>query len=139
MVGATVLAALGVERPASFQGRSLLPAVKGRALPLEPIYSETELTADRTHVVAVREGDLKYVLHAPRGREAEPRILREELFDLKRDPRERLSRGSSAEADRLRRFALAYLAKARREAAELRPVSLDPQTLERLKALGYVR
>jgi arylsulfatase A-like enzyme len=135
----TVLDALGVDRPGSFQGRSLVPVLKGGSLPGEPLYSETELTADRTHVVAVREGSLKYVLHVTRGRENEARVLRDELFDLSRDPRERASRAGSPEAERLRRFALAYLVRARREAAALSPVSLDPQTLERLKALGYVR
>ena len=63
----------------------------------------------------------------------------EKLFDLGQDPHERGSRADAPEAARLRRFALAYLTRARREAAALRPVSLDPQTLERLKALGYVR
>jgi arylsulfatase len=135
----TVLEALGVARPASFQGRSLLPLVEGRPLPAEPVYSETELTADRTHVVSVRDGRLKCVVYATRGRDSEPRILREELYDLGTDPGERGRLPASPEAERLRRFALAYLVKARREAAGLHPVSLDPQTLERLKALGYVR
>lgn len=135
----TVLDALGVGRPVSFQGRSLVPLVEGRSLPAEAVYSETELTADRTHVVAVREGSLKYVFHAPRGQEAEPRVLRGELFDLDQDPEERRSLAGSPREERLRGFALAYLVKARREAAALHPVSLDPQTLERLEALGYVR
>lgn len=135
----TVLEALGVERPASFQGRSLMPVLKGGSLPAEPVYSETELTADRTHVVSVREGHLKYVLHVERGRGADLKVLRDELYDLRRDPAERASHASAPEAERLRRFALSYLERARREAAAQSPVSMDGQTLERLKALGYVR
>jgi arylsulfatase A-like enzyme len=137
--GPTILSALGVDRPASFQGRSLLPLVHGGSVPAEPIYSETELTADRSHVVSVREGNFKYVLHVPRDHKAELRVLKEELFDLASDPGERSSRPPSDEAERLRRLALAYLSGARREAAQSSPVTLDAVTMERLRALGYVR
>jgi hypothetical protein len=72
-------------------------------------------------------------------REAEPRILREELFDLEKDPKERASLEAEGAREKLRRYALAYLARGRAEATEPVAVSLSPTVLERLRALGYVQ
>lgn len=135
----TVLALLGLPAPASFQGRSLVPLLRGGGLPQQPCYAETSHTHDRNQKVAVREGRLKYVVNLPRGRDAEPRILSEELFDLEADPGERHSLSSPPDRARLRRYVLAYLARARAESAEPVAVSLRPVVLERLKALGYVQ
>jgi arylsulfatase A-like enzyme len=135
----TVLDLLGIPPPASFQGRSLAPLLRGGALSEQPTYAETSHTHDRNQKIAVREGRLKYVMNVPRGREAEPRILREELFDLEKDPGERASLEAREDRDRLRRYALAYLARGRAESSEPVAVSLSPVVLERLRALGYVQ
>lgn len=135
----TLLALLGVDAPPGFQGRSLVPLMRGGTLPEAPVYAETALTKQRHHLVSVREGRFKYMLEVPPGRETAPQILGEFLYDLDADPGERTSRLDTPEAERLRRYALAYLARARSEAKETKPVDLDPATLERLKALGYVQ
>jgi arylsulfatase A-like enzyme len=135
----TVLDLFGLPVPASFQGRSLAPLIRGGKLPEQLTYAETSQTHDRNQKVAVREGRLKYVMNVPRGREAEPRILREELFDLDNDPAERASLAAEGDRERLRRYALAYLARARAQATEPVAVSLSPTVLERLRALGYVQ
>jgi arylsulfatase A-like enzyme len=135
----TLLELFGLPVPSSFQGRSLMPLLRGGTLPEQPTYAETSHTHDRNQKVAVREGRLKYVMNVPRGREADPRILREELFDLERDPRERDSLQAGSDRERLRRYALAYLSRGRAEATEPVAVSLSPTVLERLRALGYVQ
>ncbi len=135
----TLLELLDVPAPAAFQGRSLAGVMRGAALPDAPVYAETALTKQRHHLVSVREGRYKYVVEVPPGRDPEPRILAERFYDLEQDPRETASRVDAPEAARLRRYALAYLARARREAQESRPVSLEPAALERLRALGYVQ
>lgn len=135
----TVLEAFGIAAPASFQGRSLLPLLRGEAVPQEPIVSETQQTRERHHLVSVRSGALKYILRVPGGREPSPPILKEELYDLAADPGEKANRLASPEAERLRRQGLAYLARARQEGRVGRPVEVDPATLEKLKAWGYIR
>jgi hypothetical protein len=111
----------------------------GAGLHEQPTYAETSHTHDRNQKVAVREGRLKYVMNVPRGREAEPRILHEELFDLDADPKELRDLGATSSRERLRRYALAYLARARAEAEAPVVVSLSPAVQERLRALGYVQ
>ena len=134
----TVLDLFGIRAPAAFQGRSLVPLLRGGRLSEEPTYAETSHTHDRNQKIAVREGRFKYVMNVPRGREADPRILREELFDLAADPKERASLGDPGARERLRRYALAFLARGRAEPSQPVTLSLSPSVLERLRALGYV-
>jgi lipoteichoic acid synthase len=72
-VAPTVLDVLGVEAPAEWEGRSLF----ARARPPRVYF----YAANDHYLLGVREGDLKYVYNATRGRD--------ELFDLVRDPDER--------------------------------------------------
>jgi arylsulfatase A-like enzyme len=71
-VAPTVLDLLGVEAPAEWEGRSLFAL---RRPPRAYFYA-----ANDHYLLGVREGDLKYVYDASRGRE--------QLFDLARDPDE---------------------------------------------------
>ena len=73
-------------------------------------------------------------------------IHREELYDLARDPRERISLAHSSPEETA--HARRILDDHRKKALELRAVleltreemiELDAETLERLRSLGYVR
>jgi lipoteichoic acid synthase len=71
-VGPSVLDLLGLESPAEWEGRSLFAADRP---PRVYFYA-----ANDDYLLGVREGDLKYVYNATRGRD--------QLFDLARDPDE---------------------------------------------------
>ncbi len=72
-VGPTVLDLLGVEAPGEWEGRSLF----ARERPPRVYF----YAANDDYLLGLREGDLKYVYNASRGRDL--------LFDLARDPDER--------------------------------------------------
>jgi len=136
-VAPTVLDALGVPAPPTFEGRSLLDAARGIEAAEAEAWAETEHTIDGTRKIAVR-----------RGASGEKAIftLREsdfeiELFDLERDPREkeRLDALGSREALESRLAAYVAEADARRGGKKRPPVELDPEDLERLRSLGYVK
>jgi arylsulfatase A-like enzyme len=133
----TLLEALGVSAPPTFQGRSLMPLLNGRAIPNRPVFSETVLTSDRNQIVSVRSSNLKCVVTVPRGREPAPATLREEFYDLAVDPQERASRPDLPQKEPLRRAALAYLADGRRNGRPGPAARLDPEALEKLRAWGY--
>jgi hypothetical protein len=100
-------------------------------------WAETEHTIDGSRKIAVRRGasGTKSIFTLKEGH------LGIELFDLGRDPREakRLDPGESY-SEHERRLA-AYLAEseARRGETTRPEVELDPEDLERLRVLGYVR
>ena len=133
----TVLDSFGIEAPPSFEGKSLAAALKGAAVVERPAQSETELTRDGTLRVGLRDGRMKYLLAVPRGEEP-IRVVSEELYDLREDPREQRNLAPSPRAEPLRRAALAYIQRARTEAAPSNPAQLDAEAREKLKALGYL-
>ncbi len=136
----TILDALGVPAPGSFQGHSLLPLLHHGGRPREPIFSETDRNpGNRNHKLAVREGSLKYVLVAPRGRESEDSIVREEVFDLARDPEEQHPLASPPELQHFRRIALDHIALARRGGPQGDATTLPSDVEERLRSLGYLQ
>jgi arylsulfatase A-like enzyme len=133
----TVLEAFGIAPPPSFEGQSLLPVLKGAPVTERPAQAETELTRDGTQRIAIREGRMKYLLAVPRA--GEPlRVVREELYDLRDDPGEQKNLAPSPRAEPLRRAALAYVQRARADAAAPNPAHLDAEAQEKLKALGYL-
>ncbi len=80
-VGATLVDLVGLEPPATFKGRSLLPALDGHPLPARPIYAELlPATAWPKHETMMVEGNFK-IVHKITDR-------RWELFDLDKDPRQ---------------------------------------------------
>jgi arylsulfatase A-like enzyme len=134
----TILSLTGLPVPSSFQGHDLLP---GGALPAatdaRPLFSETN-----GRIYGVRADGWRFVFNpedytpgAPGG--AYP-IERVELYDLSRDPREQ--RNVAAEHPK-RVEALTAEITAWRD-RDLRPdvpsQEIDPETLEELRALGYV-
>jgi len=119
----------------SLQGRSLLgTTVLGglRAGPLQAVYAESfyPLHSFGWHPLrALVTAELKYI-DAPRP----------ELYDLKRDPGERVNivAGNSATATALRDDLTDMGRKFAAPERNSLPATLDAETLEKLKSLGYV-
>jgi arylsulfatase A-like enzyme/Flp pilus assembly protein TadD len=126
-VSPTVLDLLGFGRPPSIDGVSLVPALKGKRQEIPPAYVESQqpwLGYGWAPLAAVRAEGWKLIA-APRP----------ELFDLRADPREQtdLFDRRPEVAQRLSSLLTTIEGAA---AATPRPPP-DPETLERLRALGY--
>jgi arylsulfatase A-like enzyme len=127
-VAPTILDALHVPAPPTFEGASLM---RFDEAPEHPVYSEAVYARDQFHWAALRAlriGRWKFI-QSPRA----------ELFDLEKDPRESLNllRGNAAEATTLR----AELAKltARYAPPEKLPVADSSKaTRNALQSLGYL-
>ena len=140
----TIVEAAGTEAPFS-QGRSLSLHAEaerpGRGIDPRSI-SEIPDEGSGT-LVSLRRGALKYIA-AFSGRKplTLEEMLREELYDLRQDPQEKVSLD---DADRLSEFRAElerYLSAARAFRAsglESEAVELDETTREHLRALGYLR
>jgi arylsulfatase A-like enzyme/Tfp pilus assembly protein PilF len=127
----TALELLGARAPKSVQGMSLLPLARGEPLSL---VAYTESWHPRYHygwseLRAVRDGRFK-LIEAPR----------RELYDLARDPGEGqdLAGQEAAQADALQRALTEGFARLQSGRAVAGPVAVDPETEERLQALGYL-
>ena len=125
----TVLDTLGLEIPAELPGRSLLPMLAGRAAgPAPPGYFEaisTSINRRWAPLHGLSEGALKYVdLPLP------------ELYDLDVDPSEKRNLVASRPQD-LERLN-ARLTRLRARDPGVKPAPESRETLERLRALGYV-
>ena len=129
---------LSASRPGSFQGRSLMPFVRGGVSNDVQVYAETEHYRAESHRVAVRHGQMKYLLAAARGR-GEVNVLSEELYDLAADPDERRPLPESEARQRMRRHALSLLSRGRAEAPLAQRQELPADLQERLRALGYLQ
>jgi arylsulfatase A-like enzyme len=134
----TLLDALGVAAPASFQGRSLLPLARGESLPATALFAETERNPDKSHRLAVRIGALKYILRTRNGGDPD-QPLSEELYDLDRDPQERSSDLAHPQIESLRRQAALYLARGRAQAQAPAEARLPADLKAQLHALGYLQ
>jgi choline-sulfatase len=127
-VAPTVLDLLGLPALPDTDGVSLRPALEGREWTPEPAYLETVLPWTYfgwAPLSAARDQRLK-LIEAPRP----------ELYDLAADPGETrpLDPAAHPEAARLRRLLGAASARSATRATAL----VDPEVLERLRALGYV-
>jgi choline-sulfatase len=136
---ATILDLRGSPLPAGYPAvRSLCPFLVSGASPLLP---EPLLATGLNRVQereSVRFGPWKAVRWLGNGRE--------ELYDLARDPGERndLAASSPPELEEARRLFAGFEAESRKARARLRieereEAPLDPETLKRLRALGYGR
>jgi arylsulfatase A-like enzyme len=141
----TVLDVLGIEPTEhEMQGRSLLV---DEELPPPPAF--TEVLARKYEMKGLRTDRFKYIVGvdertvAQHGREYLPDLPQsQELYDLGSDPHERynlLADGGSAESAALAadfyRELREYLSRDRGEAE---PITLDEETIEKLKGLGYI-
>jgi arylsulfatase A-like enzyme/Tfp pilus assembly protein PilF len=124
----TVLELLGQPVPPDLDGVSLVPMLTGAEQEIPPAYLETLrpwISYRWAPLRAVRDGRFKLVA-APRP----------ELYDLTADPGETVNRVRDEPATAHRLAALVREIEAR-EAASAASAS-DPETLARLRALGYV-
>ncbi len=142
----TVLDVLGVEAPAGLQGISLRRFWRGEDASTEPPTDYWGEASFRRGTLALRSGRWKYIRSA--GAPASVgggRAAREELYDLEEDPGERANLCSGDRVrcapyrDRLTRWVDAQ-GRAARVAAlpPPGPAELDGETLEELRALGYI-
>lgn len=127
----TLLDLLGLPIPPAVQGRSLAPLTRGERLDLLAL---SESWYSRYHygwseLVAVRDGRYKFVL-APRP----------ELYDLLQDPGEAddLSSRDPARAAAFERALRELASRVTSASASKGPQAVDPETEERLQALGYL-
>jgi len=121
---------LGTAAPPAVAGRSLVPALRGGTAPPEQTAYAESLTPllhyGWSDLRTLRDGRFKYIL-APRP----------ELYDLRDDPHElrNLEPSEPARASALRS---ALLARIQGEKEASRTVSVPPDVLEKLGALGYL-
>jgi arylsulfatase A-like enzyme/Tfp pilus assembly protein PilF len=127
----TALELVGVKVPASVQGASLMPLLRGQPLAL---VAHSESWYPRYHygwseLSSVQDGRYKFI-----------RAPRRELYDLQRDPGETsdLSTGDAARAAALDTALGRLLAQVSRTGAPRGPATVDAETEERLQALGYI-
>jgi len=145
-VAPTLLAALGVPIPESFQGRSLLPLIAGDPVPAaEGGRAFAELGP---YIQSIRTGRWHYVynpreLSSPGSRRDDTgrggvfEIDREELYDMREDPLQQenvASRHPDVSAE-LRNEVLKWRGPA---ANPYEAQDLDPEVRDELEALGYL-
>jgi arylsulfatase A-like enzyme/Tfp pilus assembly protein PilF len=127
----TVLEILGVPRPVSVQGRSLLALADGREVD-RPGFAESWYPRYHygwSELQAIRDSRYKLI-----------RAPRRELYDLSQDPHETsdIASREPSRADALEAALLALRSEVQSQAAAKGPSTVDPETEERLEALGYV-
>ena len=126
----TVQSLLGLPPPARTDGRDLAPLLRGGPGPAEaPTYAESLtplLHYGWSDLRALRDGRFKYIL-APRP----------ELYDLRDDPHE-LRNLADADGARAQAMRAVLLKRIEGETRASATVSVPPEVLEQLGALGYV-
>ncbi len=134
-VAPTLLEYLGLPTPVMMQGTNLLSAVEGRELDL-PVFSERIFISDEPDMKkAIRTSAWKYIWW--------PTQKKAELFDLGADPGEQhnVAAAHPEVVKDLHRQLLAWMRDNESKGQSIRTFTheLDPQTLEKLKSLGYIR
>jgi arylsulfatase A-like enzyme len=133
-VAPTILALLGAEVPAPFEGRGLLPERRAAAGTAEAdvlldLAQQQIPEEQRTHAVGLVRGSRKLLVD-PQGRAR--------VYDLARDPVERdASAESEAGAELVVALRRARDALGLRAAAPTATTAVDAETRARLRALGY--
>ncbi len=130
-IAPTVLDLLGIEAPATFEGRSILRGAHGPETPLVSLgaYGRDELEKRIGTQFSVRRGPWRYVVNSRDGSE--------ELYDHRDDPAERRNVAATTAAilAELRPTLQGVLAAT---GGAARPVDITPEHREKLRALGYV-
>jgi arylsulfatase A-like enzyme len=128
----TLLGWAGLPVPAHAQGRSLLGAVTQREA-----FGETDHAKDGTRKLYLRGGQRGWKVILSLDRE-DGSLRRQEWYDLSVDARERLSTTPDAAAAGLDQRALARWREARAGGPAAPTVSLTPDQVQQLRALGYI-
>jgi arylsulfatase A-like enzyme len=153
-VAPTLLEMVGRPNEPRFEGRSLVPLLRGAAVGPKDVVAELASTGNDMfptpfgtvdfgrHWAGVVRGPLKLLLRRPPPTIGPVASLgRLELYDLKQDPGERqplpLVRSPEVD-DLLRRLRVVKARVAHRSLEPAERVPLDEKTRERLRALGYV-
>jgi len=127
----TILQLLGMQIPATVQGRSLSPLVHGERVDLVAM-SETWYPRHHygwSELTSIRDGRYHFIA-APR----------RELYDIELDPGELhdVALANPGRADALERALRAFLAQMSSNRPTNSPRPVEPEVEERLRSLGYV-
>ena len=133
----TVFEILGIDQPATFEGESMMPLVRGETGGDRPVFSESTLYGPQK--IAWRTERYKYIHDATSGRDGVG-----ELYDWQQDPAEtrNLADAQPEVAVRMRSELFAFYTELRdrsRSMSEPELVNLSPVRIEELRSLGYVR
>jgi len=122
---------LHIDQPEAIHGKSFLVGLEETTLPPRPIF--LSLSRPNTELSSVMTGEWKYIHDHREGAE-------HKLFDLSSDPAERtnLIGKESARADELARELSSHLAMAESQKLESSLEQVSPETIEQMRALGYV-
>ena len=138
----TILAAVGIEPPPVFEGRSVLGLTRGAPPDERKVLSARDLR-EPAHRISLRGGGWKWIRQDRfRRRDGERRWMEDgQLFDLGRDPGETENVRDSSPSTRARERAMRRQAEA--WAAARRPVAEAARTPDstltrQLRALGYL-
>jgi arylsulfatase A-like enzyme/Tfp pilus assembly protein PilF len=127
----TLLDLVGRSGPSTMQGRSLVPLLTGEAADLElDAYTESLYAFNHygwSELKALRAGRFKYIA-----------TTRPELYDLERDPGELTNLYSERRSLADRMAAELERLSVEQEPEQSGPSAVDPETRERLAALGYI-
>lgn len=127
----TVLDLLGQTAPPGLEGRSLVPLMTGTHADLNlDAYSESLYAFNHygwSEIKALRSGRFKYIA-----------TTKPELYDLERDPGEQTNLYDERRALAERMAAELQRLGAETAPSESGPSAVDPETRERLAALGYI-
>ena len=141
----TVLAEVGIKPESALQGLTLHGLSDGTLSASAERSIISECTADGDEWKAVIQGRYKYVAVLEKAHDSRVtplhNLLEEMLFDLQSDPGEKTNLAESLPAvtDRLRAELEQVLEQAGTTFVDNPTTELSPETLQRLKALGYVR
>jgi arylsulfatase A-like enzyme/Flp pilus assembly protein TadD len=125
----TVCDLLDLEQPKFLQGRSLLPAIKGRRFPKRTLYFESlspYYSMGWAPIQGIIKDNFKFI---------ESPIP--ELYDLRKDFDEIENLASSRKLDRFRKELSEIIERYTSLKAEESKKSLDQKSLEKLRSLGY--
>lgn len=134
----TILQIAGIPFPDnSSQGTSLLPLFKGHKLDREPNIAFSERTpSDGLFLRALRDASQKYIFEEDKKKGS----LKHSFFDLKNDPKEQFDIDIPKKKIRGLFAKIQFLIEEGKKVDQIvKKKKVDPETLETLKALGYIK
>jgi arylsulfatase A-like enzyme len=133
----TILDLAGVKPPTNIQGRSLLSLMKTgkRSSAVEPAFSE-RIPGDSPWIRSLRTPDYSYMFKEDKKKGTNSHLF----FDLRRDPTEQNNLGIPDSRLRALFNQILFLLEEGKKPGKTRgEQELDPETLEILRTLGYIR